>query len=90
MPPGCKEMALLAVNRGDVFGGRHWVSDGRKTAFETYLRPGAAPGVLRKGQACNIWRGPVRAGDTLTMWTEPMANTSVQLMYVLVPVPPSQ
>lgn len=89
LPPGCTEMALLAVNRGDVYGGRHWVSDGHKTAFETYLRPNVGQGVLRKGQACNIWQGPVRIGDTLTMWTEPMANTSVQLMYVLVPLPPA-
>ena len=89
LPPGCREMALLAINRGDVFGGRHWVSDGRKTAFETILRPGLGEGVLRKMHACNLWRGPVKAGDTLTMWTEPMANTSVHLLYVLVPLPPA-
>ncbi len=87
IPADCQQMALLALNRGDVFGGRHWVSDGKRKAFETYLRPGVAPGVLRKGQACNLWQGEVRKGDVLTMWTEPMANTSVQLLYLLVPIP---
>lgn len=87
LPADCKEVALLAINRGDVYGGRHWVSDGRRRAFETYLRPGTAPGVLRKGQACNLWQGPLKSGESLTMWTEPMANTSVHLLYLLVPVP---
>jgi hypothetical protein len=87
LPVNCKQVALVALNRGEVFGGRHWVSDGKRKAFETYLRPGVAPGVLRKGQACNLWQGEVSKGDVLTMWTEPMANTSVQLLYIVVPIP---
>lgn len=88
LPPGCQEAALLVYNRGDVYGGRHWVSDGKRTAFETYLRTGAPPGLLKKGMVCNLWQGKVNPGDSLTMWTEPMANTSVQLWYLLVPIPP--
>lgn len=88
LPPGCKEVALVAINRGAVFGGRHWVSDGRKTVAEVIHRPGTQPGVLRTMQASTLWRGPVTVGDSLQMWTEPMANTSVWVWYVLVPIPP--
>ena len=77
---------MLALNRGSVFGGRHWLSDGKRTVSEVFHTPGT-PGLLPKGWATTLWRGPVQAGDQLQMWTEPMANTSVQLWYVLVPVP---
>jgi hypothetical protein len=90
LPPGCQEVALVAVNRGGVFGGRHWVSDGHKTVCETVLRPKVGPGLLKTNQATTVWRGPARAGDTLTMWTEPVANTSVNLWYLLVPIPPEE
>lgn len=87
LPPGCKEVAVVALNRGAVFGGRHWVSDGRKTVAEVYHSPNN-PGLLPKLYACTLWRGPVQVGDQIQMWTEPMANTSVQLWYLLVPIPP--
>lgn len=87
LPPGCKEMAVLALNRGAVFGGRHRVTDGKRTACEVFHTPGK-PGLLPKGWACTLWRGPVQVGDQIQMWTEPMANTSVQLWYALVPLPP--
>lgn len=86
LPPNCKEVALLALNRGAVFGGRHWVSDLRRTASEVFHTPGK-PGLLPKGYACTLWRGKIQPGDQLQMWTEPMANTSVQLWYALVPIP---
>lgn len=89
LPPGCKEMAVVCLNRGATFGGRHWVSDGRRTVSEIYHQSGRSPGLLTKNQACTLWRGPVSAGDQLQMWTEPMANTSVQLWYLLVPIPPA-
>ncbi|MFN8606685.1 MAG: hypothetical protein U0931_04075 [Vulcanimicrobiota bacterium] len=87
LPPGCKEVAVVALNRGAVFGGRHWVSDGRKTVSEVFHSPNN-PGLLPKLYACTLWRGPVQVGDQIQMWTEPMANTSVQLWYLLVPIPP--
>jgi len=87
LPPGCQEVAILAINRGAVFGGRHWVSDGKRTVSEVFHTPGN-PGLLPKQFASTLWRGKVAAGDQIQMWTEPMANTSVQLWYVLVPLPP--
>lgn len=88
LPPGCKEVAVLAINRGAVYGGRHWVSDGRRTVAEVVHRPKTEPGLIKTLGMSTLWRGPVEKGDTLQMWTEPMANTSVQLWYVLVPIPP--
>lgn len=87
LPPGCQEMALLAFNRTGPYGGRHWVSDGKRKAFETFFRTGQGGQLLGKGQLTTLWRGPVTVGDTLTMWTEPMANTSVNMWYLLVPIP---
>lgn len=87
LPPGCKEVAILALNRGAVFGGRHWVSDGKKTVAEVFHAPNN-PGLLPKLFASTLWRGPVQPGSQIQMWTEPMANTSVQLWYLLVPIPP--
>ena len=87
LPPGCKEVAILALNRGAVFGGRHWVSDGKRTVAEVFHAPNN-PGLLPKLYACTLWRGPVGVGSQIQMWTEPMANTSVQLWYILVPIPP--
>jgi hypothetical protein len=87
LPPGCKEVAVVALNRGAVFGGRHRVTDGKRTSFEVFHTPGS-PGLLPKGSASTLWRGPARVGDQIQMWTEPMANTSVQLWYALVPLPP--
>lgn len=87
LPPGCKEVAVIALNRGAVFGGRHWVSDGKRTVSEVFHMPGN-PGLLPKGSASTLWRGPVQVGDQIQMWTEPMANTSVQLWYAVVPLPP--
>lgn len=89
LPPGCKEVAIVAINRGAVFGGRHWVSDGRRTVFEVFHRPGTSPGLLKQNCASTLWKGPVGVGDQIQMWTEPMANTSVQLWYLLVPLPTS-
>jgi hypothetical protein len=87
LPPGCREVAIVALNRGAVFGGRHWVSDGQRTAAEVLHLPGGKPGLLRQNNVSTLWRGPVSVGDQLQMWTEPMANTSVQLWYMLVPIP---
>lgn len=86
LPPGCKEVAIVALNRGAVFGGRHWVSDGKRTAAEVFHAPNN-PGLLPKLYASTLWRGPVQVGSQIQMWTEPMANTSVQLWYLLVPIP---
>lgn len=88
LPPGCKEVAIVALNRGAVFGGRHWVSDGRRTVSEVYHQPGKGAGLLKKDTASTLWRGPVSPGTEIQMWSEPMANTSVQLWYMLVPIPP--
>jgi hypothetical protein len=65
------------------------VSDGRRTVFEVFHRPGTSPGLLKQNCASTLWKGPVGVGDQIQMWTEPMANTSVQLWYLLVPLPPS-
>ena len=86
VPPDCQEMALLVYNNGDVYGGRHWVTDGKKQAFEISCSTSSG-GLLKKGTVCTLWRGPLQAGDELTMWSEPIANTSVHLWYVLVALP---
>jgi len=87
LPPGCKEVAIVALNRGAVFGGRHWVSDGKRLASEVFHSPNN-PGLLPKLYVSTLWKGKVQVGDQIQMWTEPMANTSVQLWYLLVPIPP--
>ncbi|MEW6279937.1 MAG: hypothetical protein AB1758_15010 [Candidatus Eremiobacterota bacterium] len=86
LPPGCREVALLVANRSGPYGGRHWVSNGR-VANEVIFAPGLAPGMLGNKQVATLWRGPAREGDTLKIWSEPMANGSVQLWYLVVPIP---
>ena len=67
--------------------GRHWVSDGKRLASEVFHSPNN-PGLLPKLYVSTLWKGKVQVGDQIQMWTEPMANTSVQLWYLLVPIPP--
>lgn len=102
LPPGCRRMALLVLNPNGTFGGRHYVTNGRTDQRETWFLQGGASQraggaspvgdvqpLLEKGRAALLWRGEVRAGDVIRMWTEPMANTSVYLWYLLVPLPGS-
>lgn len=86
LPPGTREVALLVINRSSPYGGRHWVSNGR-LASETVFAPGVGTGMLGNKAVSTLWRGPAREGDKLTMWQEPMANGSVQLWYMVVPIP---
>ncbi len=85
LPPGTREAALVVINRSSPYGGRHWVSNGRQ-ASETVFAPGVGSGMLGNKGVSTLWRGPVREGDRLTMWQEPMANGSVQLWYMVVPI----
>lgn len=86
LPPGTREAALLVINRSSPYGGRHWISNGRQ-ASEVVFAPGVGSGMLGNKGVSTLWRGPVREGDKLTMWQEPMANGSVQLWYMVVPIP---
>ncbi|GMU57422.1 MAG: hypothetical protein AMXMBFR33_65680 [Candidatus Xenobia bacterium] len=86
LPPGCREVALVVINRSSPYGGRHWVSNGRQ-ASEVIYAPGVGSGLLGNKAVSTLWRGPVKRGDRLTMWQEPMANGSVQLWYMVVPIP---
>ncbi|HEY3999251.1 MAG TPA: hypothetical protein VGO93_10320, partial [Candidatus Xenobia bacterium] len=89
LPKGCHEGALLVLNPGSVWGGRHIVSDGKTLTVDSLFLYHSQPGLLRNGQAATLWRGEVKDGTTLTLSTEPMANTSVALWYMFVPVPPA-
>lgn len=86
LPPGTREVALVVINRSSPYGGRHWISNGR-LASETVFAPGVGSGMLGNKGVSTLWRGPAREGDRLTMWQEPMANGSVQLWYMVVPIP---
>jgi hypothetical protein len=51
------------------------------------LVPGDVLPLLEHGKATLLWRGNARPGEVIRMWTEPMANISVYLWYVVVPLP---
>lgn len=98
LPTGCHRVAVLVLNPNPTYGGRHYVTDGRRHARETWFLPrfaspprlgpisDALP-LLERGKAALLWTGEVAPGDDLRLWTEPMANTSVYLWYLVVPLP---
>lgn len=97
LPPGCHRVALLVLNPYATFGGRHYVTDGRRHGQELWnvprfaseggaVSPDFLP-LIERGKAALLWKGDVAPGDVLRMWTEPMANTSVYLWYLVVPLP---
>lgn len=97
LPPGCHRIALLVLNPYATFGGRHYATDGRRHGQEVWNVPRFASDggsvapvrlpMIERGKAALLWKGEVTAGDVLRMWTEPMANTSVYLWYLVVPLP---
>ncbi len=86
LPRGFKRVALVLLNPNATWGGRHLVTDGKRAAFETLHLPGRTPGLIQNGKAATLWIGEARRGDVLTMTTEPMANISVYLWYLVIPV----
>ncbi len=87
LPPGCNEVALVVLNPGSVWGGRAIVSDGETRTVDSLFLLNRNLGLLRQGQAATLWRGTVRPGSILSLSTEPMANISVALWYMVVPIP---
>ncbi|HXE73929.1 MAG TPA: hypothetical protein VNO81_14815 [Candidatus Nitrosotenuis sp.] len=87
LPPGCREVALVLLNTSGTHGGVYYVTDGWRQGVQTLLGPGSPPGPLRQDQAVTLWRGEVRPGDLLTLWTRPVSNFSVHRWFMLVPIP---
>ncbi len=87
LPPGCKEVAVVMVNTGATWGGESYVTDLQRQACDLFFLPKTAPGVLHSGEATTVWRGPLQPGRHLRLWSMPMANLSVSLWYLVVPVP---
>jgi len=87
LPPGCDRMALIVLNPYNTFGGRHLVTNVKDAANEVLFLPGGRHGLLPKEKAAVLWLGNVKKGDVITMTTEPMANISVYLWYLLLPIP---
>ncbi|MHB2016845.1 MAG: hypothetical protein ACYCW6_07885 [Candidatus Xenobia bacterium] len=87
LPPGCNHMAVLALNPGNTFGGRTDVTDEVRLGVESLWVEHGTPGLMHKGDAATLWRGPIQAGQDLVLQTEPMGNISVALWYALVPIP---
>jgi hypothetical protein len=82
--PEAHRYALLALNRGSAFGGRHHVSDHKQHALEILNLPRPGSQLLPADAVETLWLGELKRGDTLTLWTEPMANVGVYLWYLLL------
>lgn len=101
LPPSTKEVAVLVFNRGSPYGGRFLVTDGKTKTTETLYRLIMNSSRQVRGNASilvtadrlntfdigTLWRAPIRAGDEISIWTEPIINSSVSIWYLIVPLP---
>lgn len=83
LPPGCKKMALVAINgTSGVMGGKYSVDIKGKTTETTFQNEN----LMKTGDAGVIWKGEVSEGMTISATHMALNNACEKTIYTLIPI----
>lgn len=88
LPKNTKQMAVLAVCNADKLGGMLSVNiNGKKGYNFVYNKTDSTSNLVTLKKGALLWKGPVVKGDNLNIQFFSLANTSVRVWYLLIPMP---
>jgi len=88
LPAGMNKAAVIAINTSDTLGGMFKTTLNRKkgTSF-VFNRTSLSNEVIGQKKAVLLWKDAVQKGDDLDIQFFSLANTSVRLWYLVIPLP---
>lgn len=88
LPEGTGKVAVVALNTADSLGGMFKTTINRTTGtFFVFNKMSLSNEIITQRKAAILWKGDVKPGDALDIQFFSLANTSVRLWYLVIPIP---